>query len=685
MGYVRERLLHQLVQVDAACGFSRTDVDPVTAFDNLLGRTSTDASIPQQQEPSILALWDSLQSPIYQSASKDLGPADRATFEAEVDDDRNLPNVDEIRTQLKDVFRNLYQLDLDGMSHKTQLSTLSPIYPLAELALLSKAAAAIQAHLMQHLLTASTNLSPAISYWVEHEVSDLKSFYYFVQTLPSRGFHYAKFCWQFAKENTSSDIRPQFRLFYEKLTLGRPFSAAGRDRFKSPLKSLGLSLRAPPTIFELARREIALKRTKLEEAKQLQTACLGLLAAEGSINGWKGRISTADQRILEEDAENIRRNLIRSLKISLGIMDALQSPEADRKTLESATFAEKLHASATNFDSLSIPEIYTKTYDMSSRITTVDAHLNGVRQSYGPPSRAVRYWFPIVASTLITYQLGSSLAIRWNDLVNWANNVRDTARDFALEWVVKPLQQVYATVRHRESRLALLGSESLSSDLESLERMVLEFARDHGVKDAAALSELSKQVERGDLSIVLQTYEGELKSPLKNVISGDLVRSFLIQIQKTKVDLELAMSALDKLLRSNELNFAMLAVIPTLVVVAFLTRQLRSLLNETKGMRRRNTYDMIRNSLREIERVLNRCDRSGHPPLPFKDRGLLLCELHLLRRCVPMLPQEKNYRTMFVQDLRELEGRDSVYTIRQRLGVVRRIWRTYPFCRIEPL
>ena len=116
MGYVRERLLHQLAQVDAACGFSSTDADPVIAFDNLLGRTTTDASSPLQQEPSIRALWDCLQSPIYRSASKDLGPLDRAAFEAEVDDDRNLPNLDEIRTQLKEVFRTLYQYDLNGAS-----------------------------------------------------------------------------------------------------------------------------------------------------------------------------------------------------------------------------------------------------------------------------------------------------------------------------------------------------------------------------------------------------------------------------------------------------------------------------------------------------------------------------------------------------------------------------------------
>jgi len=50
-------------------------------------------------------------------------------------------------------------------------------------------------------------------------------------------------------------------------------------------------------------------------------------------------------------------------------------------------------------------------------------------------------------------------------------------------------------------------------------------------------------------------------------VIGDLIRTSLIQIQKAKVDLELAMSALDKLLRANELNFAILTVIPTLAIL----------------------------------------------------------------------------------------------------------------------
>lgn len=77
--------------------------------------------------------------------------------------------------------------------------------------------------------------------------------------------------------------------------------------------------------------------------------------------------------------------------------------------------------------------------------------------------------------------------------------------------------------------------------------------------------------------MVLKAYEEEIKHPLKNAIkgmctwiqsclkrclylkhTGDLIQTLLIQVQKTKVDVDLAMAALDKLLKSNELNFAFL-------------------------------------------------------------------------------------------------------------------------------
>jgi nuclear control of ATPase protein 2 len=79
---------------------------------------------------------------------------------------------------------------------------------------------------------------------------------------------------------------------------------------------------------------------------------------------------------------------------------------------------------------------------------------------------------------------------------------------------------------------------------------------------------------------------------------GDLVRSLLIQIQKAKVDGELAMSALDKLLRSNELNFAFLAVVPTLLVLYGMGQWISSSLKNRRGRRVGRLHRQVRHSLR---------------------------------------------------------------------------------------
>jgi nuclear-control-of-ATPase protein 2 len=49
------------------------------------------------------------------------------------------------------------------------------------------------------------------------------------------------------------------------------------------------------------------------------------------------------------------------------------------------------------------------------------------------------------------------------------------------------------------------------------------------------IAELTQRIREGDLTAVMQVYENDIKSPLKSAISGTLVRTLLIQIQKTKV------------------------------------------------------------------------------------------------------------------------------------------------------
>jgi len=65
---------------------------------------------------------------------------------------------------------------------------------------------------------------------------------------------------------------------------------------------------------------------------------------------------------------------------------------------------------------------------------------------------------------------------------------------------------------------------------------------------------------------VMQSYENEMRHPLRNLLMGQLVRSLLIQVQRLKLDTEAAMLELDQILRANELSISLVAAVPALAI-----------------------------------------------------------------------------------------------------------------------
>jgi ATP synthase regulation protein NCA2 len=65
--------------------------------------------------------------------------------------------------------------------------------------------------------------------------------------------------------------------------------------------------------------------------------------------------------------------------------------------------------------------------------------------------------------------------------------------------------------------------------------MALSLARDKLNYSPAQLDDLSNRLRFGDLTPILQIYEEDIKSPVRSAVSGTLLRSAFIQIQKAKV------------------------------------------------------------------------------------------------------------------------------------------------------
>ena len=193
-----------------------------------------------------------------------------------------------------------------------------------------------------------------------------------------------------------------------------------------------------------------------------------------------------------------------------------------------------------------------------------------VARKNGRPSRLVRYWLPAVALLISSSTILRLLISRQDDIISWIRDLGATARDFWFNWVVEPVRKIVGTIRHdSNSEIAIMSRDSLKADRDSLERMVVEFARDN--PDVAVgnssitelqISEIRSKVKEGDVTPVLKAYEQDLRRPIVGAIKGDLVRALLIQVQKSKVDLEVAISGIDSLLKSQELVFGFVGLTP---------------------------------------------------------------------------------------------------------------------------
>ena len=180
---------------------------------------------------------------------------------------------------------------------------------------------------------------------------------------------------------------------------------------------------------------------------------------------------------------------------------------------------------------------------------------------YGRPSRLTRYWIPAVVFLLTGSTALRVIASRRAEITTWIREFGATVIDFWANWVVEPIKKLIGTIRHDEnSEVAIMSKSSLEGDRASLERMVVDFAIDHPEPAGTTLSEAQKsavrlKVKEGDLTPVLRAYERDLQRPFMGTIRGDLIRAMLIQIQKTKVDVEVAIGGIDALLKSQELVF----------------------------------------------------------------------------------------------------------------------------------
>ncbi|DAZ96432.1 TPA: hypothetical protein N0F65_006478 [Lagenidium giganteum] len=305
-----------------------------------------------------------------------------------------------------------------------------------------------------------------------------------------------------------------------------------------------------------------------------------------------------------------------------------------------------------------------------------------------PPSNLRRRWWQV---SLVLLCAGSGAI--W--VVNNQKEFREALKtvqlafqDFLTEHMIEPLEAIFGEVFLNQKPIIQDPAALLDTKL-SLQRMLADFARD--AKPDIAPSELQRIMDDMDMSVVSLQYEKQLSHAVRNLMSGEIVRMLLIQVQFIKKELMVAMRALDDVMHTNQLNLQMMATLPTFIAFGGLYTLFRNLLHQIYKRTSESLYydpadvaGMLRNNLRDIERLLNKQNRQASTPQEYellneRDLGLLILLLHQLHdlfRSHRMLFEE-DVQERFEEDLSDLI--DEGQLVSQQLAVIQRMYHTHPF------
>ncbi|KAK2774196.1 Nuclear control of ATPase protein 2 [Emmonsiellopsis sp. PD_33] len=513
---------------------------------------------------------------------------------------------------------------------------------------------------MKALLDDSMPLNDGIWYWDEVLGSHFYTGLYTVQTMPFRFWQQGQDIFQTVKQHRAesmadlgiTSISGHWREFYGIVQQ----SVQERSLVQAKLRIL--------SPFALSRSKARQKRKQLKKIREINACAIGLLVEEGLIFEIEDDESSS-ARYVENlgDWKEVVRRTVALMRIVLENVFADNSKVAE---FEDNVFAAVEYGVQTVEHPSHIFQqlIHILEESLPAKQTSATAMI----KQHGLPSRFVRYWLP---GSVLVFSFGTILKILTNrraELWTWTCELGATVVDFWANWVIDPLKKLIGTIRHDEtSEVAIMSKGSLEADRASLERMVVDFALDrseHPHWEQSEIDTLRAKVKEGDLTPVLKAYERDLRQPFVGTVRGDLVRALLIQIQKTKVDVEIAIGGIDALLKSQELVFGFVGLTPGILVSYATFRWIGGTFGNRAGLRRGRKQEQMTRALRGVDRVLTASSTSPDGILSYKDHGLLICETDVLcQKALDILPGTIYHE--FKEDINEL--------LNVRVGVTRQL------------
>lgn len=137
------------------------------------------------------------------------------------------------------------------------------------------------------------------------------------------------------------------------------------------------------------------------------------------------------------------------------------------------------------------------------------------------------------------------------------------------------------------------------------------------------------------------------------------------------MDMETTMLSVNHLMRANELNFALLTLIPASVIAYSIVAIVTGWIRDFGGFKSRKLQRAFLNSLRRIDRLLNTCDVAD-----YVSQGEYIIELFTAYQNIEELGVIKSLPPTLLEDLDDLARRD--FTVDQKRWTIVRMRGTNP-------
>jgi hypothetical protein len=143
--------------------------------------------------------------------------------------------------------------------------------------------------------------------------------------------------------------------------------------------------------------------------------------------------------------------------------------------------------------------------------------------------------------------------------VDQAKKIVEKAHWFYYEHVSEPVSFIFNELFTSDVRAKITDEAGLAEAVGSLKRMLNTWMKD--AYPAMSKAERERRSEKMDVSLIEDEFEKSVPNAVRNIITGEIVKMSLIQMQFIKKELLVALSAIDKLMEANEFNFKVMAMV----------------------------------------------------------------------------------------------------------------------------